>query len=143
MSKGDRKSPTDKKNRVATNASRKAKKGNTMTNREFYTAIAQGTMNDELVAFAQETIAKMDERNAKRSSKPSKTSIENAPIKESIMEFISNRNEFCIAGAIAEALEISTQKASALCRQLVADGKLVEKDVKIPKQGKRKAYGIE
>lgn len=113
-----------------------------MTNREFYTAIAQGAINDELIAFAQEAIVKMDERNAKRSSKPSKTSIENAPIKESIMEFISNRNEFCIAGAIAEALEISTQKASALCRQLVADGKLVEKEVKVSKQGKRKAYGL-
>ena len=113
-----------------------------MTNREFYTAIAQGAMNDELVAFAQEAIVKMDERNAKRSSKPSKTSIENAPIKGSIMEFISNRNEFCIASVIAEALEISTSKASALCRQLVADGKLVEKEVKVPKLGKRKAYRI-
>ena len=114
-----------------------------MTNREFYTAIAQGAMNDELVAFAQEAIVKMDERNAKRSSKPSKTAVENEPIKAQIMEFITKRNEFCIAGAIAEALEISTQKASALCRQLVADGKLVEKEVKVPKQGKRKAYGIE
>ena len=113
-----------------------------MTNREFYTAIAQGAMNDELVVFAQEAIVKMDERNAKRSSKPSKTAVENEPIKAQIMEFITKRNEFCIAGAIAEALEISTSKASALCRQLVADGKLVEKDVKIPKQGKRKAYGI-
>lgn len=113
-----------------------------MTNREFYIAIANGTMNDEIKAFAEEAIRKIVERNVKRSSKPSKTSIENAPIKESIMEFISNRNEFCIAGAIAEALEISTSKASALCRQLVADGKLVEKEVKIPKQGKRKAYGV-
>lgn len=100
-------------------------------------------MNDELVAFAQEAIVKLDERNAKRSSKPSKTAVENEPIKAQIMEFITKRNEFCIAGAIAEALEISTQKASALCRQLVADGKLVEKEVKVPKQGKRKAYGFE
>ena len=142
MSKGDRKSPTDKKNRVATNASRKAKKGNTMTNREFYTAITQGTMNDELIAFAQEASVKRDERNAKRNSKPTKTAVENEPIKAQIMEFITKRNEFCIAGAIAEALEISTQKASALCRQLVEAGKLSEKEVKVPKLGKRKAYGI-
>ena len=113
-----------------------------MTNREFYSAIANGTMSDEIKAFAEDAIAKMDERNAKRSSKPSKTSIENAPIKESIIEFISNRNEFCIAGASAEALEISTSKASALCRQLVEAGKLLEKEVKVPKLGKRKAYRI-
>lgn len=115
----------------------------TMTNREFYNAIANGTMNDEIKAFAEEATVKMDERNAKRNSKPSKTAIENEPIKKKIVEFITQRNEFCIAGAIAEALEISTQKASALCRQLVADGKLVEKEVKVPKQGKRKAYGFE
>lgn len=113
-----------------------------MTNREFYTAIANGAMNDDLVAFAQEAIVKMDERNAKRNSKPSKTAVENEPIKAQIVEFITKRNEFCIAGAIAEALEISTQKASALCRQLVEAGKLSEKEVKVPKQGKRKAYGI-
>lgn len=114
-----------------------------MTNREFYNAIANGTMNDEVKAFAENAIVKMNKYNEKRNSKPSKIAIENEPIKEKIVEFITQRNEFCIAGAIAEALEISTQKASALCRQLVADGKLVEKEVKVPKQGKRKAYGFE
>lgn len=113
-----------------------------MTSREFYNAIANGTMNDEIKDFAKDAIVKMDERNAKRNSKPSKTSVENEPIKKNIMEFISNQNDFCIAGAIAEALEISTQKASALCRQLVEAGKLLEKEIKVPKQGKRKAYGI-
>ena len=113
-----------------------------MTNREFYNAIANGTMNDELIAFAQEAIVKMDERNARRNSKPSKIAVENEPIKAQIMEFITKRNEFCIAGAIAGALESSTQKARALCRQVGADGKLIEKEVKVPKQGKRKAYGI-
>lgn len=113
-----------------------------MTNREFYNAIINGTMNEEVQDFAKEAIQKMDERNEKRSSKPSKTSIENAPIKEKIIEFISNHNEFCIASTIAEALEVSTQKISSLCRQLVNDGKLIEQEVKIPKQGKRKAYNI-
>lgn len=113
-----------------------------MTNREFYNAIINGTMNEEIQNFAKEAIQKMDERNEKRTSTPSKTSIENAPIKKKIVEFITERNEFCIASAIAEAIEISTNKASALCRQLVSDGELIEKEVKIPKQGKRKAYNI-
>lgn len=142
VSKGDRKSPTNKKNRVATNAKPKGKERYIMTNREFYNAVANGTMNDEIKAFAEGAIVKMDERNARRNSKPSKTSVENEPIKKNIMEFISNQNDFCIAGAIAEALKISTQKASALCRQLVEAGKLLEKEIKVPKQGKRKAYGI-
>ena len=77
-----------------------------MTNREFYNAIANGTMSDEIKDFAKDAIVKMDERNAKRNSKPSKTSVENEPIKKNIMEFISNQNDFFFFCAIAEALEI-------------------------------------
>ena len=47
-----------------------------------------------------------------------------------------------VASAIAEKVEISTQKASALCRQLVESGKLSVEEVKIPKKGKQKAYRI-
>ena len=61
-----------------------------MTNREFYTAIVNSNVSDELKAFATDAIAKLDARNAKRSSKPSKKSLENAPIKNSIAEFQSS-----------------------------------------------------
>ena len=113
-----------------------------MTNREFYNAIINGTMNEEIKAFAEQAIAKMNARNENRSSKPSKKSIENEPIKAEIIKFITERGEKCIASAIAEALEISTQKASALCRQLVSDGKLAVEEVKVPKKGNQKAYSI-
>ena len=113
-----------------------------MTNREFYVAVINGQLTEEVTEHAKNNLKKLDERNAKHSSKPSKTAIENEPIKIKIVEFITQRNEFCVVSAIAEALKISTQKTSALCRQLVTDNKLIEKDVKIPKQGKRKAYGI-
>lgn len=49
-----------------------------MTNREFYKAVAETSSNPELVTFATEAIEKMDERNAKRSEKPSKTQEANA-----------------------------------------------------------------
>lgn len=111
-----------------------------MTNREFYNAIINGTMNDEIKAFAMEAIEKMNVRNEKRSSAPSKKTLENEPIKEKIMEFIMERNEKCVASAIANAVEISTQKASALCRQLVEDGKLTVEEVRVPKKGMQKAY---
>ena len=67
----------ERNKRVATNASRKAKKGNIMTNREFYNAVANSTMSDEIKGFAKDAIVKMDERNAKRkrNSKPSKTTV--------------------------------------------------------------------
>ena len=118
-----------------------------MTKREFFNeviAVIDGTSEVdvlELKEFAKAEIVKLDERNANRSSKPTKAQIENEPIKEKILEILST-GERMVASAIAERLEISTQKASALCRQLVESKKLKVEDVKIPKKGKQKAYMI-
>ena len=118
-----------------------------MTKREFLNeviAVIDGTSEVdvlELKEFAKAEIVKLDERNASRSSKPTKAQIENEPIKEKILEVLST-GERMVASAIAERLEISTQKASALCRQLVESKQLKVEDVKIPKKGKQKAYSI-
>lgn len=118
-----------------------------MTKREFLNeviAVIDGTSEVdvlELKEFAKAEIVKLDERNANRSSKPTKAQIENEPIKEKILEILST-GERMVASAIAERLEISTQKASALCRQLVESKKLKVEDVKIPKKGKQKAYMV-
>lgn len=118
-----------------------------MTKREFLNeviAVIDGTSEVnvlELKEFAKAEIVKLDERNANRSSKPTKAQIENEPIKEKILEVLST-GEKMVASAIAERVEISTQKASALCRQLVESQKLKVEEVKIPKKGKQKAYSI-
>lgn len=118
-----------------------------MTKREFLNeviAVIDGTSEVnvlELKEFAKAEIVKLDERNASRSSKPTKAQIENEPIKEKILEVLST-GEKMVASAIAEKVEISTQKASALCRQLVESQKLKVEEVKIPKKGKQKAYSI-
>ena len=75
-----------------------------MTNREFYTAIVNGTLNDEVIAHASEAIVKLDERNAKRSSKPSKTQIANEPIIKAIRDILTD--EPMLASRIAELCEI-------------------------------------
>ena len=118
-----------------------------MTKREFLNeviAVIDGTSEVDVLVlkeFAKAEIVKLDERNASRSSKPTKTQIENEPIKEKILEVLST-GERMVASAIAERLEISTQKVSALCRQLVESKKLKVEDVKIPKKGKQKAYMV-
>ena len=118
-----------------------------MTKREFLNeviAVIDGTSEVdvlELKEFAKAEIVKLDERNANRSAKPTKAQIENKSIKEKILEVLSTE-ERMVASAIAERLEISTQKASALCRQLVESKKLKVEDVKIPRKGKQKAYSI-
>ena len=113
-----------------------------MTNREFFTAIASNeNLSAELVKFATEAIAKLDKRNASRSSKPSKTAIANEPIKASIVEYVTAHAN-ALASDIAVACEISTQKASALCVQMVKDNVLTVCEVKVPKKGKVKAYSL-
>ena len=112
-----------------------------MTYREFYTAIVNGEMNADLQEFATNAIAKLDERNAKRASKPSKTAVANEPIKASILEFLAN-GETHIAKEIGEAVGITTAKASSLCGQLAKEEKVVASKVKLPKIGERVAYTL-
>ena len=118
-----------------------------MTKREFLNeviAVIDGTSEVdvlELKEFAKAEIIKLDERNANRSAKPTKAQIENKSIKEKILEVLSTE-ERMVASAIADKVEISTQKASALCRQLIESNKLKVEEVKIPRKGKQKAYSI-
>ena len=108
-----------------------------MTNREFYTAIVNSNVSDELKTFATDAIAKLDARNAKRASKPSKKSLENEPIKAKILEVLSTEPK--VASEVAELVGISTQKASALLRQIEG---LEVSEVKVPKKGKMKGYAL-
>ena len=111
-----------------------------MTNREFFNAIVNGELNDEVIEKAKAEIVKLDERNAKRASKPSKKSIENEPIKASIREFLGDGSH--LASEIASGLDLSVSKVSALCRQMVGDGLLTVEDVKVKGKGMQKSYTL-
>lgn len=111
-----------------------------MTHRDFFSAISTNeTLSEELRSYATEALSKLDARNAKRRETPSKAQKENEPLKQFILDgFVSGKT--MVAADVAAAANISTQKASALLRQLVADGSLSVEDVKIPKKGVVKAY---
>lgn len=92
------------------------------TKREFLNVVANGVTNDDTVEFAKLEIEKMDNRNNARSEKPTKKQLENEEVKVKIVEVL-NVVVGKTAADIAKEVEISTQKASSLCRQLVEDGK--------------------
>ena len=111
-----------------------------MTNREFLTAIANmKNISEELKAEATARIEKLDATNEARKNKPSKKAIENAPVMEQIANEILT-SEAQTASTVAEAAGISIQKANALLRALVAEGRATVTDVKVPKRGVQKAY---
>ena len=113
-----------------------------MTNREFLTAIASGTINEDVQAHAVASLEKLDAANLARKNKPSKKALENAPIIEQIVNEVLTVDTPMTAGQVAEAVGISTQKASALLRSIVAAGTAVATDVKVAGKGTVKAYSL-
>lgn len=112
-----------------------------MTKREFFEAVIANVEVEELKAFAESEIEKMNVRNANRAKRPSKKAVENEPIKAKIADFLAEK-EPTIASVIAHELELKVQKVSALCRQMVADETLTVTDVKVKGKGTQKAYSI-
>ena len=112
-----------------------------MTNREFLNAIISGsTITAELVEHATAELAKLDAANVKRKNKPSKTALENAPVLKALTEALTDVPQ--TAAELAAIAGVSTQKASALLRQLVAAGVASVTDVKHAKKGVCKGYTI-
>lgn len=113
-----------------------------MTTRDYLTVIANGKTSEDVQAWAKTQIEKLDARNAARAAKPSKTAIENAPLKEAIVTYLTENEGKFTEPMLGDALGMSHNKAGSLVRQLVAEGKVSAEEAKIPKVGKRKVYFI-
>ena len=113
-----------------------------MTEREFLTKVlATEGLAEELKSYATEGIAKLDARNDKRKNTQTKAQKENAETMKSIVATIAANGKM-VASEIATALNISTQKASALCKLLVNEGKLAVGEVKVKNKGAVKQYSL-
>lgn len=110
-----------------------------MTNREFYNAIINHEVNDEVIAMAKAEIEKLDARNEKRRNTLTKEQKANEEVKGAIVEFIGDKSEV-VASDIAKGLDLSTQKVSALCKQMVENGVLAVSEVKVKGKGAVKGY---
>lgn len=115
-----------------------------MTNREFYEAVANGTMNEEMMTFAQEAIAKMDTANEKRreamSAKRVEKEAEKAPIREAILAVMTAEGKTATT-LIAEAgVEIKPQAMPALLKGEIEAGRVGKVDVKVKGKGTQRGY---
>lgn len=118
-----------------------------MTNREFYTAISNGEMNDELMAKATELIEKMNEANAKRAQKvlekKQTAEDEKAPIREALLNAMGD--EAMTASQLIEAAgltdEVKVASVPSLLKPFVLDGTVEKVDVKVEgKKGPQRGY---
>jgi len=114
-----------------------------MTTRQHLEAIANGTISGLTRDWARGQIEKLDARNSKRKEKPTKTALENAPIKATILDYLTeNKGNKYTEVELGAVVEATHNKAGSLVRQLVAEGKVSVEETKIPKVGKRKVYFI-
>lgn len=118
-----------------------------MTNREFYTAVSNGEMNDELMAKAAELLEKMNETNAKRAQKvlekKQAAEDEKAPIREALLNAMGN--EGMTASQLIEAAgltdEVKVASVPSLLKPFVLDGTVEKVDVKVEgKKGPQRGY---
>lgn len=108
-----------------------------MTNREFLIAITTASVSDELKEFATAELAKLDAKNEKRRNTPSKEQIANEALKNTILDLLAVPH---LASELATACGVSTQKVSALCGQLVKEGRATVADFKVKGKGTVKQY---
>lgn len=113
-----------------------------MTLRQLFESVINGTITEKEIEKARSEIAKLDATNAKRAEKATEKAKENEPIKQAIFEFLCE-NGMTTTAEIAKGvavLEGSSPKASAMCRQMVDEGRLTASEVSVKNKGKQKAY---
>ena len=110
-----------------------------ITMRQFFEAVVNGNITEKEIEKAKAEIAKIDATNAKRAEKAKEKAVEYEPIKTAIFDFLC-ANGSKTTTEIAIAIEQSVPKTSAMCRQMVEDGRLTASEVSVPKKGKQKAY---
>ena len=109
-----------------------------MTNREFYNAVIEANVNDELTAFATTALEQMDSRLATRRSTESKAQKENTLLAENLFNVMEAGTTYT-AAMLGEMLEVSTAKATNVAKTLLAQGKVEVSEVK--QSGKRPVKG--
>lgn len=109
-----------------------------MTNREFYNAVIEANVNEELTAFATAALEKMDTRLATRKNTPTKAQTENAALAQELASMMEAGTTYT-AAMVAEMLGVNQSKATSVLKVL---GTSMEIEVTEVKQtGKRPVKG--
>ena len=110
-----------------------------MTRRQRLEAVVEGNITPELIESCREELKKLDAEKV-----PTQNQVENEKIGELILEILGDGSHLQIEAIMAELqVGLSRQKVSAICTNLIREGRLKSEDVSVSGKGKRKAYYIE
>ena len=115
-----------------------------MTKREMFTYIIEGgAITEEVKAWFEGEIEKLDKENEKARERAAKKKAEQKPFIDAVLEYLEGKEELVTASEVFENVEIfeSVQKASSTLRSLAKDEVLEAEEVKT-KKGKVKGYRV-
>ena len=111
-----------------------------MTNREFLTAVINGTITADVTAHATAEIAKLDARNAKRKTAEGAIKEENKPLADAIATALANGT--MTSPDLATAIGATVQKTNGVAGEMVKLGMLTKSKVKVKGKGALSAYTL-
>lgn len=117
-----------------------------MTQREFYEAIVNANVSEEITAFATKSIETLDKRNETRREKAAEKAVakeaEKAPIREAILAVITAEPKTA-STLIAEAgVEVKPQAIPSLLKPLIEEGVVFKADIKVKGKGTQRGYAL-
>jgi len=113
-----------------------------VTRRQRLEAVIAGNITEELIEECKAELAKLDERSA-RANEEAKTSanyVENKRYEELIIGALTE--EPIQIDELAERIgsTLTRQRLTAICTNLIREGRICSCDIKVKNKGKRKAY---
>lgn len=115
-----------------------------MTRRQRLEAVIAGNITEELIEDCKVELAKLDERSARANqvNKESANYVENKRYEELICEVLSE--EPIQIDELGERIgsTLTRQRLTAICTNLIREGRIKSCDVKVKNKGKRKAYYV-
>ena len=112
-----------------------------MTKREFFTAIINANISEDITTQAELYVAQLDKENERRRNTPTPRQRENEEIMEKIIASMEKGVTYT-AASLAEVVGVSTAKVSALCTKLADSERLVRGETKVKGKGKVKSYTL-
>ena len=113
---------------------------NKFTNRMALTLIINGNLTDEVKAWAEGEIAKLDKKNAKRKAAEGEIKADNKPVAEAITKALAEGR--MLSTDLAKYIGQTTQKTNGVAGEMVKLGMLVKEKIKVKGKGELTAYSL-
>ena len=113
---------------------------NKFTNRMALTLIINGNLTDEVKAWAEGEIAKLDKKNAKRKAAEGEIKADNKPVAEAIVKALAEGR--MLSTDLAKYIGQTTQKTNGVAGEMVKLGMLVKEKIKVKGKGELTAYSL-